>query len=83
MNENSAIETQSISAEFPYRSHFARVKGSNLHYIEEGKGDPVLFLHDIPTWSYLWRNIIPYISPIGRAIAVDLIGMGKSDKPDI
>ncbi len=42
-----------------------------------------LFLHGNPTSSYLWRNIIPYVKEHGRAIAIDLIGMGKSDKPDI
>ena len=54
-----------------------------MHYIDEGEGDPILFIHGNPTSSYLWRNIIPYVEPHGRAIAVDLIGMGKSDKPDI
>lgn len=54
-----------------------------MHYVEEGQGDPILFLHGNPTSSYLWRNIIPYVSDNARAIAVDLIGMGKSDKPDI
>ena len=48
-----------------------------------GEGDPILFLHGNPTWSYLWRNIIPYLAPQGRCIALDLIGMGRSDKPDI
>ena len=42
-----------------------------------------MFLHGNPTSSYLWRNIIPYVTPFGRCIALDLIGMGKSDKPDI
>ena len=72
-----------ISAEFPFESHYLEVMGSRMHYIDEGDGDPVLFLHGNPTSSYLWRNIIPYALPYGRAIAVDLIGMGKSDKPDI
>lgn len=54
-----------------------------MHYIEEGKGDPIIFLHGMPTSSYVWRNIIPYLSTLGRCIAIDLIGMGKSDKPNI
>ena len=54
-----------------------------MHYAEEGDGDPVLFLHSNPTSSYLWRNVIPHVSPAGRCIAPDLIGMGKSDKPDL
>ncbi|MFQ5879609.1 MAG: haloalkane dehalogenase, partial [Dehalococcoidia bacterium] len=51
--------------------------------VEEGVGDPILFLHGNPTWSYLWRNVMPYLSPLGRCIALDLIGMGRSDKPEI
>ena len=72
-----------ISAEFPFESKYLEVKGSNIHYIDEGEGDPILFLHGNPTSSYLWRNIIPYMTSQGRCIAPDLIGMGKSDKPDI
>jgi haloalkane dehalogenase len=54
-----------------------------MHYIDEGQGTPFLFLHGNPTSSYLWRNIIPYVKGIGRAVAIDLIGMGRSDKPDL
>jgi len=74
---------QEISAEFPFESKFVEVHGSKLHYVDEGAGDPILFLHGNPTSSYLWRNIIPYVSSKGRAIALDLIGMGRSDKPDL
>ena len=76
-------ETRTISAEFPYKSHYIEVHGSKLHYVDEGSGDPILFLHGNPTSSYLWRNILPAVTPVGRGIALDLIGMGKSDKPDI
>lgn len=72
-----------ISADFPFESKFVEVHGSKIHYVEQGEGDPILFLHGNPTSSYLWRNIIPYGTQIGRAVAMDLIGMGKSDKPDI
>ena len=74
---------QALLPHFPYRSHYIEVQGSTLHYIDEGSGDPILFLHGNPTSSYLWRNIIPYLTPLGRCIALDLIGMGKSGKPDI
>ncbi len=67
-----------ISAEFSFEARYVSVKGSKMHYVDEGEGDPILFLHGNPTSSYLWRNIIPYATPYGRAIAVDLIGMGKS-----
>ncbi len=69
-----------ISADFPFESKYVTVHGSRMHYVDEGAGDPVLFLHGNPTSSYLWRNIIPHIVPHARCIAPDLIGMGKSDK---
>ncbi len=72
-----------ITSDFNFKSHWADVLGSKLHYIEAGEGDPILFIHGIPTWSYMWRNVIPPLQKHGRCIAVDLIGMGKSDKPDI
>jgi pimeloyl-ACP methyl ester carboxylesterase len=72
-----------IAIEFPFQSNFVQVHDSKIHYIDEGKGEPMLFLHGNPTSSYLWRNIIPHLTDKARCIAPDLIGMGKSDKPDI
>ncbi len=61
----------------------AQINGKRMTYVEEGEGDPIVFLHGNPTSSYLWRNIIPYLVPQGRCIAPDLIGMGDSEKlPD-
>jgi haloalkane dehalogenase len=77
------MDNKNISPDFPFKSNFIEIHGSKIHYIEEGSGDPILFLHGNPTSSYLWRNIIPYLIPSGRCIAPDLIGMGRSDKPDI
>jgi len=71
------------SAAFPFQSKYIDVLGSKMHYIDEGEGEHILFLHGNPTSSYLWRNIVPHLSGQGRCIAVDLIGMGKSDHPDI
>jgi haloalkane dehalogenase len=75
-------ECQDISPDYPYQDHYVEVFGSRMHYIEQGTGDPILLLHGNPTWSYLWRNVIPHLSPLGRVIAPDLIGYGRSDKPD-
>jgi haloalkane dehalogenase len=77
------VTTQHTSPPFPYDSHYIEVLGSQIHYLDEGNGDPILFLHGNPSSSYLWRNIIPYLRPLARCIAPDLVGMGKSDKPDI
>lgn len=75
--------SREISSEFPFESNFIEVDGSDIHYVDVGEGNPILFLHGNPTSSYLWRNIIPYLQPEARCIAPDLIGMGRSDKPDI
>lgn len=72
-----------ISPDYPYEPRFAEVFGSRMHYIEAGTGDPILFLHGNPTWSYLWRNVIPHLSSLGRCIAPDLIGFGRSGKPSL
>jgi haloalkane dehalogenase len=52
-----------------------------MHYVDEGEGDPVLLLHGEPTWSYLWRKIIPPLAQRSRVVAPDLLGFGRSDKP--
>lgn len=78
-----STKTKEISTAFPFESKYITVHGSKMRYIEQGEGDPILFLHGNPTSAYLWRNIIPHVKGLGRAIAVDLIGMGESDKPDL
>lgn len=81
--QGAASETPIISAEFPYEKQYVEVLGSRMAYVDEGTGPVVLFIHGNPTSSYLWRNVLPFVSDTHRAIAVDLIGMGDSDKPDI
>lgn len=65
---------------FRDKKKFATVLGKQMAYIEEGEGDPIVFLHGNPTSSYLWRNILPHLAGRGRLIAPDLIGMGDSEK---
>lgn len=77
------VNPQEISADFPFQPHYVEIHGSKIHYVDEGSGDPILFLHGNPESSYIWRNIIPYLTSMGRCLAPDLIGMGKSDKPEI
>jgi haloalkane dehalogenase len=74
---------KSISAAFPFESKFVTVLGSRMHYVEKGAGKPILLLHGNPTSCYIWRNVIPALSRRGRVIALDLIGMGRSDKPEL
>ena len=66
-----------------FESCVVTVKNSTMHYLVAGKGKPIIFLHGMPTSSYLWREVIPLIAPDNLCIAPDLIGMGKSGKPDI
>ncbi len=72
------------SVEFPFESHFVSIGGYRIHYVEQGQGDPILFVHGNPTSSYLWRNILPQVAGQAgkRGLALDLLGFGKSDKPD-
>ncbi|XLS27665.1 haloalkane dehalogenase [Flavobacteriaceae bacterium M23B6Z8] len=75
-----------ISAKFPFKSNYKEILKSKIHYIDEGEKDSkhtFILIHGNPTSSYLWRNIIPHLSPLGRVVVPDLIGMGKSGKPDI
>jgi haloalkane dehalogenase len=71
-----------IAADFPFASHFVEARGSLMHYLDVGSGDPIVFLHGNPASSYLWRNVFPHLTPLGRCIAPDLIGMGRSAKGD-
>jgi haloalkane dehalogenase len=57
-----------------------KVLDSEMSFVDLGSGNPIVFLHGNPTWSYLWRNIIPYITSHGRCLAPDLVGMGQSGK---
>lgn len=65
-----------------YEKKFETVLGKKMAYIEHGNGEPIVFLHGNPTSIYLWRNIIPHLEGKGRLIAIDMIGMGDSEKID-
>lgn len=70
--------------DYPFEPHYADVAGLRMHYVDEGPRDayPILMLHGEPSWSYLYRHMIPICAAAGhRVIAPDLIGFGKSDKP--
>jgi len=69
-----------IAKEARYTKKKVDVLGKQMAYVDEGEGDPILFLHGNPTSSYLWRNVMPHLEGQGRLIAPDLIGMGDSEK---
>jgi haloalkane dehalogenase len=68
--------------DFPFESSSEEVDGLRLAYLDEGEGPPVVFFHGEPTWSFLWRKVIPPVRDAGyRCIAPDYAGFGRSDKP--
>ncbi len=73
-----------IAARWPFAPHFARVNGWRMHYVDEGRGRPVVLLHGNPTWGFLYREIIPPLVAAGhRVIVPDMIGFGLSEKPTL
>ena len=69
---------ESISAQDSHPHRRIAAGGTEISYVDIGDGDPIVFLHGNPTSSYLWRNVIPHLSPVGRCLAPDLMGMGES-----
>lgn len=66
---------------YAFAPRYAEQDGLRLHYLDEGAGDPVLLLHGEPTWSYLYRKLIPPLAAAARVVAPDYPGFGRSDKP--
>ena len=71
-----------LIAGFPFKQNYITIEGVKLHYVDEGAGPPIVLVHGQPTWSYLYRKMIPPLVAAGyRTIAPDLMGFGLSDKP--
>lgn len=75
------IPTWIDSSLFPFTSKYLQLQSGNMHYIDEGKGKTILFVHGIPTWSFLYRHFVKDLSKKYRCIAIDHLGFGLSDKP--
>ena len=73
------INTQPTAFD-PHPRRRIAVLDTEMSYVDTGEGDPIVFLHGNPTWSYLWRDVIPHVSALGRCLAPDLVGMGQSGK---
>ena len=67
---------------YPFENKYLSLEAGNMHYVDEGKGDIILFVHGTPTWSFLYRDFIKELSKDYRCIAIDHLGFGLSDKPD-
>lgn len=66
---------------YPFAAHYFDSADGRMHYVDEGSGAPVVFVHGTPTWSFLYRHLIARLAPRHRVIAVDHLGFGLSDKP--
>ncbi len=75
------LADETFGGTFPFAPHYAAVNGVRLHYVDEGRGEPVVLLHGDPTWGFLYRRFIPPLSRRRRCIVPDQMGMGKSETP--
>lgn len=66
--------------DFPFAPHYVEIDGKRIHYVDEGQGEVVLCLHGEPTWSFLYRKMIPILAQNHRGLAFDFVGFGRSDK---
>ncbi len=81
MQNRSTPPTWLNKSEYPFSGYYFRTSAGNMHYLDEGDGDPVVMIHGNPTWSFAYRKVIRGLSMNFRCIAPDHIGFGLSDKP--
>lgn len=75
------IEHETFGGQFPFAPHYRTVNDVRMHFVDEGRGEPILLLHGDPTWGFLYRHFIPRLARRYRCIAPDHMGMGKSETP--
>ena len=81
MNLTLNAQTWIDTTLYPFTSNYIQLETGNMHYVDEGEGDVLLFVHGTPTWSFLYRDFIKTFSKTHRCIAIDHIGFGLSEKP--
>ena len=72
------LKDETFDGTFPFAPHDHNINGFEMHFVDEGSGEPIVLVHGDPTWGYLWRQFIPLLSQRRRCIAPDHMGMGKS-----
>src|ERR671919_1324416 len=72
---------QAFDGTFPFAPHFSTAAGFQMHYVDEGEGEPIVCLHGEPTWGYVYRRFIAPLSETNRVIVPDHMGFGKSETP--
>lgn len=75
------LREETFGDTFPYKAHYQEINGFQMHYVDEGNGEPIVMFHGMPTWAYLYRNFIKVLSNNNRVIVPDQMGFGKSDVP--
>lgn len=75
------LKNETFEGTFPFKPHYREINGFQTHYIDEGKGEPIVCLHGQPTWSYLYRNFVKGLIKEYRVVVPDYMGFGKSDVP--
>jgi pimeloyl-ACP methyl ester carboxylesterase len=80
-NLRESILHETFDGTYPFKPHLRSINGFRMHYVDEGEGEPIIFLHGEPTWGYLYRRFIPPLSKTNRVIVPDHMGFGKSDVP--
>ncbi|MCK5313042.1 MAG: alpha/beta fold hydrolase [Desulfobacteraceae bacterium] len=80
---NKIVSTKGFKEIYPYKSNYFKNNGFDMHYIDEGRGKPLLMVHGNPTWSFYFRNVVNKFSNNYRTIVPDHIGCGFSDKPGV
>ncbi|MHA1299009.1 MAG: alpha/beta fold hydrolase [Candidatus Helarchaeota archaeon] len=76
-----SIRNEDFNGTFPFKPHIKKINGFDMHYIDEGKGEPIVCVHGEPTWGYLYRKFIEKLSANNRVIVPDHMGFGKSEVP--
>lgn len=75
------IRAETFDGTFPFAPHYADINGFEMHFVDEGRGEPIVLVHGDPTWGYLYRTFTPILSQRRRCIVPDHMGMGKSGTP--
>ena len=75
------IRNETFDGTFPFKPNFKEINGFQMHYVDEGKGEPVVCVHGEPTWGYLYRKLISPLSKSNRVVVPDHMGFGKSGTP--
>jgi haloalkane dehalogenase len=75
------LRDETFEGTFPYKPHYQEINGFQMHFIDEGNGEPIVMFHGMPTWGYLYRKFIEKLTKNNRVIVPDQMGFGKSDVP--